>query len=287
MKELQIAQKITNRTEETVLDQYLHDIAKIPLIPVEKEIELSQRIQAGDSEALHKLVNANLRFVVSVAKTYEGLGLPLMDLISEGNIGLIEAARRFDATRGFKFISYAVTWIRQSIFSALNKQIRTIRVPVNKSEQYVKIMKVARKLETELHRTPSSSEIAEAMCLPEETVLTTIQSSKSIVSLDAPVGDESDCTLMDLHLDDSFVSPEQELQKQYSQKFLLDCLNTLPSNEAQVVKLFFGIGTDYPLSCGEIGLRLGCSDRNVRTIKDKALRHLRKSSNLQMFQSCI
>ncbi|MBU0764222.1 MAG: RNA polymerase sigma factor RpoD/SigA, partial [Bacteroidetes bacterium] len=280
MRQLKITKSITNR-ESASLDKYLQEIGKEELITVEEEVELAQRIRKGDREALEKLTRANLRFVVSVAKQYQNQGLSLPDLINEGNLGLIKAAEKFDETRGFKFISYAVWWIRQSILQALAEQSRIVRLPLNQVGSLNKINKAFSKFEQEHERIPTPEELAEELELPKEKVVDTIRVSGRHISVDAPFVDGEDNSLLDiLENRDSPVADSKLLNESLS-KEIDRALATLTERERDIIKLFFGIGVQE-MTLEEIGERFGLTRERVRQIKEKAIRRLRHTSRSKL-----
>ena len=245
----------------------------------EEEIELSERIRKGDREARDTLVQANLRFVVSVAKGYQNQGMPLGDLINEGNMGLIKAAERFDGTKGFKFISYAVWWIRQSMLMALSEQSRLVRMPFNRVAEIRKVFKASRLLEQELERTPDPEEIARSLDMSSQEVAETIRSGRRHRSLDAPLGtDDEDSSLLDLLSDESYASPEEDVMDGSLREQIEVVLRTLEPREAEIIRLYYGIGREKALTLDEIGERYGLTRERIRQIKEKALRRLRHIS---------
>lgn len=261
-----------------LIDKYLQEIGSVPLLSPEEEIELAKKVKDGDELALEKLTKANLRFVVSVAKQYQNQGLSLNDLINEGNIGLIKAAKRFDVTRGFKFISYAVWWIRQSILQALAEQSRVVRLPLNKIGTLNKIGKVFSDLEQEFEREPSSDEIADMLDMSSFEVTNTMQMSGRHVSMDEPIHDSENNTLMDVIENEQQEPPDQDLLTESLRIEIQRALETLSAREAEVVKLYFGLDTDHPLTLEEIGERFDLTRERVRQIKEKAIRRLRHAS---------
>lgn len=261
-----------------LIDKYLQEIGSVPLLNPEEEIELAKKVKEGDELALEKLTKANLRFVVSVAKQYQNQGLSLNDLINEGNIGLIKAAKRFDVTRGFKFISYAVWWIRQSILQALAEQSRVVRLPLNKIGTLNKIGKVFSDLEQEFEREPSSDEIADMLDMSSFEVTNTMQMSGRHVSMDEPIHDSENNTLMDVIENEQQEPPDQDLLTESLRIEIQRALETLSAREAEVVKLYFGLDTDHPLTLEEIGERFDLTRERVRQIKEKAIRRLRHAS---------
>ncbi len=265
------------RSEHSI-DQYLQEISEVPLLSHEEEIELARRIKQGDEASLEKLTKANLRFVVSVAKQYQNQGLSLGDLINEGNLGLIKAANRFDETRGFKFISYAVWWIRQSILQALAEQSRIVRLPLNRVGTMNKIGKAFGALEQEFEREPSPEEIAEVLELSDFEVSETIQKSSKHLSLDAPFSEEEENSLLDILENQDQPAPDNTLMKESLKIELERALSTLNPREAEVVRLYFGLGLETPLTLEEIGEKFQLTRERVRQIKEKALRRLRHVS---------
>ncbi|MFL2585586.1 MAG: RNA polymerase sigma factor RpoD/SigA [Parvicellaceae bacterium] len=286
MRQLKITKSITNRESQS-LDKYLQEIGREELITAEKEVELAQRIKQGDQLALEKLTKANLRFVVSVAKQYQNQGLTLPDLINEGNLGLIKAAQRFDETRGFKFISYAVWWIRQSILQALAEQSRIVRLPLNQVGSLNKINKAFSKLEQEFERPPSSDELATALDLPEEKVKDTLKVSGRHVSVDAPFVDGEDNSLLDVMVNNDSPKADIELMKESLQREIERSLSTLSDREKDVVMLFFGIGMQHGLTLEEIGAKFDLTRERVRQIKEKAIRRLRHNSRSKLLKSYL
>ena len=286
MRQLKITKSITNRESQS-LDKYLQEIGREELITAEQEVELAQRIKQGDQVALEKLTKANLRFVVSVAKQYQNQGLTLPDLINEGNLGLIKAAQRFDETRGFKFISYAVWWIRQSILQALAEQSRIVRLPLNQVGSLNKINKAFSKLEQEFERPPSSDELATALDLPEEKVKDTLKVSGRHVSVDAPFVDGEDNSLLDVMVNNDSPKADISLMKESLQREIERSLSTLSDREKDVVMLFFGIGMQHGLTLEEIGTKFDLTRERVRQIKEKAIRRLRHNSRSKLLKSYL
>jgi RNA polymerase primary sigma factor len=285
MRQLKITKRITNR-ENASLDKYFQEIGKEELITVEEEIELAQRIKKGDLEALQKLTRANLRFVVSVSKQYQNQGLALPDLINEGNLGLIKAAEKFDETRGFKFISYAVWWVRQSILEALANQSRIVRLPLNQIGSLNKINKAFSKFEQEHERKPAPEELAEALGLPSEKVADTLRVSGRHVSYDAPLIDGEDNTLLDvLTTSNNTSAPDKSLVHDASLATEVHrALSTLTERESDIIRLFFGIGCQAH-TLEEIGEKFGLTRERVRQIKEKAIRRLRHTSRSKLLKS--
>jgi RNA polymerase primary sigma factor len=272
--------------DRKAFERYLRDLQDLPLITAEQEAELAGRIRAGDRDALKKLVEANLRFVVSVARQFQGQGLSLADLVAEGNVGLIEAAKRFDGTKGFKFISYAVWWIRQAILAALAKQSRIVRLPQNKIGQLHKIQRESSRLQQKLHRDPKCDEVAKKLGTEEENVSNTLALSKVYLSLDAPLRDDSKEDLKSLLVDDSQPSPDRSLWKDSLISQVKSSLGTLERRESQVIRLYFGIDQDDSLTLEEIGDRMNLTRERVRQIRNKAisrLRHISRSRALRPY----
>lgn len=288
MRQLKIAKQVTNR-ETASLDKYLLEIGRVDLITPEEEVELARKIKAGDKKALDRLTRANLRFVVSVSKQYQNQGLTLPDLINEGNLGLIKAAQRFDETRGFKFISYAVWWIRQSIMQALAEQARIVRLPLNKIGTITKINKAYSELEQRFERPPSAEELSEHLDISISDIKQSLSSSGRHVSMDAPLveGDESSSSMYDVLENDSIPEPESKLIKESLRKDIERSLSTLTMRESDVVKLFYGLNGKMPLSLDEIGDRFDLTRERVRQIKEKAIRRLRHTSRSRMLKTYL
>ena len=286
MRKLKITKSITNRESQS-LDKYLQEIGREELITAEMEVELAQKIKQGDQVALEKLTKANLRFVVSVAKQYQNQGLTLPDLINEGNLGLIKAAQRFDETRGFKFISYAVWWIRQSILQALAEQSRIVRLPLNQVGSLNKINKAFSKLEQEFERPPSSDELATHLDLTEDKVKDTMKISGRHVSVDAPFVDGEDNSLLDVMVNNDSPKADLELMKESLQREIERSLATLSDREKDVVMLFFGIGKKHGLTLEEIGTKFDLTRERVRQIKEKAIRRLRHNSRSKLLKTYL
>ena len=285
MRQLKITKSITNR-ESASLDKYLQEIGKEDLITVEEEVELAQRIKKGDQEALEKLTKANLRFVVSVAKQYQNQGLSLPDLINEGNLGLIKAAEKFDETRGFKFISYAVWWIRQSILQALAEQSRIVRLPLNQVGSLNKINKAFARFEQENERTPSPEELANVLDLPKEKVSDTLRVSGRHVSVDAPFSDGEDNNLLDVLVNTDSPNADRGLINESLSTEVERALATLSDRERDIIRYFFGIGCPE-MTLEEIGEKFGLTRERVRQIKEKAIRRLRHSSRNKFLKSYL
>jgi RNA polymerase primary sigma factor len=287
MRQLKITKSITNRESQS-LEKYLQEIGKVDLLTPEEEVELAKKIKQGDQIALERLTKANLRFVVSVAKQYQNQGLSLSDLINEGNLGLIKAAQRFDETRGFKFISYAVWWIRQSILQALAEQSRIVRLPLNKVGSLNKINKAFSELEQEFEREPSAEELAFLLDLPTEEVETTLGVAARHVSMDAPFVDGEDNSLLDVLANTTTPSTDKRLEHLESLRLEIErSLSTLSERQADVIKLYFGIGVEHPMSLEDIGDRFGLTRERVRQIKDKAINKLRSQSKSKLLKSYI
>jgi RNA polymerase primary sigma factor len=287
MRQLKITKSITNRESQS-LEKYLQEIGKVELISPEEEVKLAERIKQGDQRALDRLTKANLRFVVSVAKQYQNQGLSLPDLINEGNLGLIKAAQRFDETRGFKFISYAVWWIRQSILQALAEQSRIVRLPLNKVGLTNRINKAFSQLEQEYEREPSAEELAELLELEIEEVSSTLSISSRHVSMDSPMSDGEDNTLMDVMENPNAVATDGELDHNESLRTeITRSLKTLTERQQDVIRYFFGIGVDHPLSLEDIGERFNLTRERVRQIKDKAISKLKTNSRCKLLKGYL
>lgn len=284
MRQLKITKSITNRESQS-LEKYLQEIGKVDLLTPEEEVDLAKRIKQGDQIALEKLTKANLRFVVSVSKQYQNQGLSLSDLINEGNLGLIKAAQRFDETRGFKFISYAVWWIRQSILQALAEQSRIVRLPLNKVGSLNKINRAFSELEQEFEREPSADELASLLEIPTEEVETTLGVAARHVSVDAPFVDGEDNSLLDVLENDTTPDTDQGLDyKESLRKEIQRSLNTLTERQCDVIMLYFGIGVEHPMSLEDIGERFGLTRERVRQIKDKAINKLRSTNRSKLLK---
>ncbi len=287
MRQLKITKSITNRESQS-LEKYLQEIGKVDLITPEEEVQLAVRIKQGDQRALEKLTKANLRFVVSVAKQYQNQGLSLSDLINEGNLGLIKAAQRFDETRGFKFISYAVWWIRQSILQALAEQSRIVRLPLNKVGLSNKISKAYSQLEQEYEREPSTEELAEMLDIGTEEVETTLGVAARHVSVDAPFVDSEDNSLLDILENPNSEAADADLYHRDSLRCEIErSLSTLTDRQRDVIKLYFGIGVSNPMSLEDIGERFSLTRERVRQIKDKAITKLRTASRCQLLKTYL
>ncbi len=288
MRQLKIVKQVTNR-ETASLDKYLQDIAKQDLVTAEEEVELTNLIKQGDQRALDKLVSANLRFVVSVAKQYQNQGLTLSDLINEGNIGLIKAAKRFDETRGFKFISYAVWWIRQSILQALADQARVVRLPLNKIGTIGKLNKAFAKLEQDLGRTPTNTELAEFLDISIKDVKQALSSQGKHLSMDAPLvdGDNNSSNMYDLLQNTEKQSPDNKILKESLEKEIERSLNTLKHREASIIRLYYGLGGRSSLTLEEIGDIFELTRERVRQIKEKGIRRMRQASRSKMLKAYL
>ena len=285
MRQLKITKSITNR-ESASLDKYLQEIGREELVTPDEEVELAQRIRKGDQEALEKLTRANLRFVVSVAKQYQNQGLSLPDLINEGNLGLIKAAEKFDETRGFKFISYAVWWIRQSILQALAEQSRIVRLPLNQVGSLNKINKALSKFEQENERQPSNEELSEMIDVPKDKISDTLRVGSRHVSVDAPSVEGEDNSLLDVLPNDDSPSADRGLVNESLNTEIERALSTLTDREREIIKSFFGIGCQE-MTLEEIGERFGLTRERVRQIKEKAIRRLKSPSRSKLLKSYL
>ena len=285
MRQLKITKSITNRESES-LEKYLQEIGREDLLSTDEEVELAQRIRKGDRKALDKLTKSNLRFVVSVAKQYQNQGLSLPDLINEGNLGLIKAAEKFDETRGFKFISYAVWWIRQSILQAIAEQSRIVRLPLNQVGSVNKINRMFNKFEQENERRPSVDEISEQTDLPEEKVSEAMLANTRHVSVDAPFIDGEDNSLLDVLVNDDAPLADRQLVIESLRSEITNVLQTLNERERSIIKAFYGIG-EPEMTLEEIGNKYGLTRERVRQIKEKAIRHLRSNTNNQLLKSYL
>ncbi len=286
MRQLKITKQVTNR-ETASLDKYLQEIGKVDLITADEEVELAQRIRAGDQSALEKLTKSNLRFVVSVAKQYQNQGLTLPDLINEGNLGLIKAAQRFDETRGFKFISYAVWWIRQSILQALAEQSRIVRLPLNKIGSINKINKMYALLEQANERPPSAEEIAKELDMTVNDVKESMKNSGRHLSMDAPLVEGEDSNLYDVLRSGESPNPDRELIQESLRTEIERSLETLTPREADVVRLYFGLGDQHPMTLEEIGETFDLTRERVRQIKEKAIRRLKHTSRSKILKTYL
>ena len=283
MRQLKISKSITNR-EQGALDKYLADIAKEPMISPDEEVELAQRIKMGDQIALDKLVRANLRFVVSVAKQYQNQGLSLADLINEGNVGLIKAAQRFDETKGFKFISYAVWWIRQAILQAVAEQSRMVRLPLNQVGLLSRVKKTASMLEQLYQRKPTIKEIADELDLPEEKVESIMALSSKEVSMDAPVTDDDDMTFIDTVVPEDNYETDKQLISEMESAEVKRSLSVLTEKERKVITYYFGLDTNHSYTLEEIGYMMDMTRERVRQVKDKAIKKLRTRSKKSLMR---
>ncbi len=286
MRQLKISKQITNRESQS-LDKYLQEIGKVDLITAEVEVELAKRIREGDQQALEKLTKANLRFVVSVAKQYQNSGLTLGDLINEGNLGLIKAASRFDEKRGFKFISYAVWWIRQSIMQALAEQSRIVRLPLNRIGSLTKITRTFADLEQKFQREPSTQEVAEVIGITAEEITDSLRTGGRHISVDAPFSQSEDGNLLDVISDVNASSPEAEMMAESLVKEVQRSLTSLSTREAEVINLYFGLNHHQPMTLEEIGDKFNLTRERVRQIKEKATSRLRNTSRSKTLQSYL
>jgi len=286
MRQLKISKQVTNR-DTLSLDKYLHEIGKVELLSAENEVEMAKRIKKGDRQAFETLIKANLRFVVSVAKQYQNQGLSLPDLINEGNMGLIKAAERFDETRGFKFISYAVWWIRQSILQALAEQARIVRLPLNKIGSISKINKTFTLLEQEFQREPTNEEMAEILNTSTELIEDSLSISNTHMSMDAPVGDDESNNLYDILLNNDSPSPDNELITGSLRKEIERSLATLGEREADILRYYFGLNGYPPYTLEEIGDEFGLTRERVRQIKEKAVKKLKNQYRNRLLRSYL
>lgn len=286
MRQLTITKQITNRATHS-LDKYLVEIGRVSLISAEEEVELAKRIREGDGIALEKLTKANLRFVVSVAKQYQNYGLSLGDLISEGNLGLIRAAKRFDETRGFKFISYAVWWIRQAIMQSLAEQSRIVRLPLNRVNSLNKILKTFSVLEQQFQREPTSEELAETIGVSTEEIDINQRNAGRHVSVSSPFQEGEDNSLLDVLVDENFDLPDTRLLSDSLKVEIQRVLSTLTYREAEVITLYFGLGGNAPMNLDELGAKLQLSCERIRQIKEKATRRLRHSTKVGALKSYL
>ena len=288
MRQLKITKQVTNR-ETASLDKYLQEIGRVDLITAEEEVELARRIKKGDQVALEKLTKANLRFVVSVSKQYQNQGLSLPDLINEGNLGLIKAAQRFDETRGFKFISYAVWWIRQSILQALAEQSRIVRLPLNKLGSINKINKAFARLEQEFERPPTAAELAETLDMTLDEVKQSMKNAGRHVSMDAPLkdGDDSSSNMYDVMRTGDTPAPDTDLMTESLRKEIERSLRTLTPREGDVIRLYFGLNGEHPMTLEEIGERFDLTRERVRQIKEKAIRRLKHTSRSRILKGYL
>ncbi|MDD4847235.1 MAG: RNA polymerase sigma factor RpoD/SigA [Bacteroidales bacterium] len=286
MRQLKIVRQVTNR-ETASLDKYLQEIGKVELLTAEEEVVLAQKIKQGDQQALEKLTKSNLRFVVSVAKQYQNQGLSLPDLINEGNLGLIKAAQRFDETRGFKFITYAVWWIRQSILQALAEQSRIVRLPLNKIGSINRINKAYARLEQQYEREPNAEEVADLLEIQVSDVQDSMRNSGRHLSMDAPLIQDEENTMYDVMRSDDNATPETDLIQESLRSEINRIIATLPKREAEVVKLFFGLDGSYPMTLDEIGEKFVLTRERVRQIKEKAIRRIKLNAKSKILQSYL
>jgi len=286
VRQLKITKQVTNRDTPS-LDKYLQEIGRVDLISPEEEVVLARRIKAGETDALRKLVKANLRFVVSVAKQYQNQGMSLPDLINEGNLGLMKAAQRFDETRGFKFISYAVWWIRQAILQSLAEQARIVRLPVNKIGSINRINRAFARLEQEFEREPSSQEIAELLEMIPEDVKEVLKTNGRTVSMDAPISSEEDNTMYDILQSSDTPSPDKNLINESLQYEIERALSTLSPRECKVLKLYFGLGMKHPYTLEEIGEELSLTRERVRQIKEKAIKRIQFTTRCRILKTYL
>ncbi|RLD73395.1 MAG: RNA polymerase subunit sigma [Bacteroidetes bacterium] len=286
MRQLKITKSITNRNTAS-LDKYLQEIGKEDLITAEQEVELARRIKAGDEIALEKLTKANLRFVVSVAKQYQNQGLSLPDLINEGNVGLIKAAKRFDETRGFKFISYAVWWIRQSILQALAEQSRIVRLPLNQVGSLNKIKKTSSKLEQRFERPPSAHEIADELEVPGHKIDSALKIATRYVSMDAPLAADEETKFLDVFVPKDSPDTDEYLMQESLGREIQRSLATLSEKERDVINMYYGIGLNHSLTLEEIGSKFNLTRERVRQIKEKAIRRLRHTSRSRLLKAYL
>jgi len=286
MRQLKITKQVTNRDTPS-LDKYLQEIGKVELISPDEEVNLARHIKSGDPEALGKLVKANLRFVVSVAKQYQNQGMTLPDLINEGNLGLMKAAQRFDETRGFKFISYAVWWIRQAILQSLAEQARIVRLPVNKIGSINKISRAFSRLEQEFEREPTSTEIADMLEMAPEEVKDSLKTNGRTVSMDAPISSEEDNSMYDVMQSTDTPSPDKNLINESLAYEIERALSTLSPRENKVLKLYFGINMKHPFTLEEIGEELGLTRERVRQIKEKAIKRIQYTTRCRILKSYL
>ncbi|MFP4025049.1 MAG: RNA polymerase sigma factor RpoD/SigA [Thiohalospira sp.] len=286
MRQLKIIKQVTNR-ETASLDKYLHEIGKVDLLSAEEEVELARKVRNGDNHALEKLIKANLRFVVSVSKQYQNQGLSLPDLINEGNLGLIKAAKRFDETRGFKFISYAVWWIRQSILQALAEQARIVRLPLNKIGSINKINRALSELEQMYEREPSVDEIAKAIELAPGDIKDAMRSSGRHVSMDAPLTDGEEGDMYEVLLSDESPSPDGKLLNDSLRKEIERALSSLTEREANIIKLYFGLNGKHPYTLEEIGEEFNLTRERVRQIKEKAIKRLKHTTRSKILKTYL
>lgn len=286
MRQLKIIKQVTNR-EAVSLDKYLHEIGKVDLLTAEEEVTLARKIKEGDQEALAKLVKANLRFVVSVAKQYQNQGLSLPDLINEGNVGLIKAAQRFDETRGFKFISYAVWWIRQSILQALAEQARIVKLPLNKIGSINKVNRALAELEQRFEREPTIEELSEQLELAPEDIKEALRGNNRHLSMDAPLTQDEDSSMYDVLLSPDSPMPDKGLLNESLRREIERALSTLTPREANIIRLYFGLNGKHPLTLEEIGEEFDLTRERVRQIKEKALKRLKQTTRSKILKSYL
>ena len=286
MRQLKIAKTITNR-QISSLDKFLQDVSREEMISAEEEVLLAQRIKNGDQEALDKLVKANLRFVISVAKQYQNQGLSLPDLINEGNLGLIKAAKRFDETRGFKFISYAVWWIRQAILQALAEQSRIVRLPLNQVGAINRIKKETSILEQKLERSPTLDELSETLDTTREKLSDLISISFKAISMDAPVTEDEEINLIDIYQDDSAEGTDKKVMQDSLSAEISRCLSILNQREREVIALFYGIGQNHGYTLEEVAVHFNLTKERVRQIKDRAIKRLKERAQTEQLQSYL
>ncbi|MDI3526490.1 MAG: polymerase primary sigma factor [Tenuifilum sp.] len=286
MRQLKIIKLVTNR-EAVSLDKYLHEIGKVDLLTAEEEVTLARKIKEGDQEALEKLVKANLRFVVSVAKQYQNQGLSLPDLINEGNLGLIKAAQRFDETRGFKFISYAVWWIRQSILQALAEQARIVKLPLNKIGSINKVNRALAELEQRFEREPTIDELSEMLNLAPDDVKEALKGNNRHLSMDAPITQDEEGSMYDVLLSPDSPMPDKGLLNESLRKEIERALSTLSPREANIIRLYFGLNGKHPLTLEEIGEEFDLTRERVRQIKEKALKRLKQTTRSKILKSYL
>lgn len=286
MRQLKITKSITNR-ETASLDKYLQEIGREELITADEEVKLAQQIKAGNQEALEKLTKANLRFVVSVAKQYQNQGLSLPDLINEGNLGLIKAAKRFDETRGFKFISYAVWWIRQSILQALAEQSRIVRLPLNQVGSLNRISKELSRLEQKFERPPLPDELAESLDIPQEKINAVMKISTRHVSMDASLAQDEETKFIDVYMSEDGVTTDTNLMNESLSREIQRSLSTLTDKERDVINLYFGLGMNHGLTLEEIAVKFDLTRERVRQIKEKAIRRLKHTSRSKLLKAYL
>ena len=286
MRQLKIIKQVTNR-EALSVDKYLHEISKEDLLTAEQEVELARKIKKGDEQAMEKLIRANLRFVVSVAKQYQNQGLSLPDLINEGNLGLIKAAKRFDETRGFKFISYAVWWIRQSILQALAEQARIVRLPLNKIGSINKINKALAELEQKHEREPSINEIAKTLEMAPEEIKEAFKNSSKPLSMDAPLNEEEEDSMYEVMESSENPTPDQLLLNESLNREIERALSSLTEREAKIIRLYYGLNNKHPFTLEEIGEKINLTRERVRQIKEKAIKRLKHATRNKILKSYL